>query len=167
MKKLNLILFIATLFLFQSCATIMNGSRQYVTFNSVQPDAIIYTYHFKKKSEITNIDKSKAIAICKTPATVKIKRNTDLIFVSKEGYKDSTIYCSVPKVKLKYVDSKTGLITKKSIKVSTYKPSINPWYIVNIGFGVGIGSTLFMCIDLATGSCYKLPKLMTVNLQKK
>lgn len=161
MKKV-LILGIVALVL-QSCATVFNGSKQDVTFNSEPSEATVYTYKYKNKYEIHKIDKSKVVAIGKTPMTVNIKRNTPLILVSKDGYQDTILYCKKPTYKLKYADPKTGLVTSHKYRSGKYYPKNNWWYFGNLIFGGVYG----MCIDLMTGAHIRLDSPMSVTLEPK
>lgn len=64
--------------LFSSCATIMSGSRQSVTFNSEPADANVYVIK-KNNSDFL---------IGKTPCTVELSKKTQKVAFRKEGYYD-------------------------------------------------------------------------------
>ena len=160
MKKILILGIVA--FMLQSCATIINGSKQEVTFNSDPPDATVYFYKYKNKYEIHELNKSKAVSMGKTPMTLKIKRNTPLIFISKQGYQDTILYCKKPAYYLKFADPKTGLVTSHLYRTGKYMPKQNWWYFGNIIFGGVYG----MCIDYLTGAHIRLDKEMKVKLER-
>ena len=165
MKKI-LILGIVALML-QSCATVMSGRKQTITFNSEPSDATVYTLHCKKKKDFYTLDRTKAIAIGKTPMTVDLKKNTSLIFVSKEGYKDTTLFTHSKKYRFKFVDPKTGIVEARKIQLGKYYAHTNAWYFVNLLFSPTLVGLYMMNIDILTGSCYRLDKNMNVTLEKK
>lgn len=76
MKKSIKVLLVATVIaLFSSCATIISGSKQMVTFSSEPSGAKIM------------ID---GVPIGKTPLTTKIKRGSRVIVISKDNYETFT-----------------------------------------------------------------------------
>lgn len=161
MKKLLLLAVVA--FALQGCATLFNGTYQVVTFNSDPPDATVYVGKYKNKYDIKNIRKDLAVSIGKTPMTTSVKRNTELIFFSKEGYKDTIVYCDKPKYRLKYADPKTGLVTVHKYRSGKYFPKVSAWYFANLIFGGVLG----MSVDLITGASINFDRAMSVQLEKK
>ena len=165
----NLLVLSVVALMLQSCATIMSGSKQSVSFNSDPPDATVYIGHYKNKQDIYNLNKEKAVAIGKTPMTAEIKRKTKLIFISKEGYNDTIIYFANKTYKAKYVDPKTNFVTVKKVQPAKYYSHVNPWYFGDLPFLLlgGLGYAIAVDIDLISGAFYKLDSPMTVKLEKK
>lgn len=161
-----LLLLIAALML-SGCATIMSGSQQTVTFNSDPPDATVYLGYYKKKHDVIKLNKDNAIALGKTPMTAQIKKNTSLIFYSKDGYKDTIVYFVQRKIRAKYADPQTGYIEVRKIYPAKYYAHTNGWYWADLIFCPTLLGLVAMDIDLLSGSAYRLDKFMSITLEKK
>ena len=82
MKKykyyINIKIILFSLFLLSSCASIINGGRQSVYFQTTPPDALVLVDGFE---------------IGRTPAKLKLKRGSiHKIEIKKEGYKTISLY---------------------------------------------------------------------------
>jgi hypothetical protein len=145
-----------------SCCTILTGTKKNITFNSEPSDATIYTSKRFKENPY-QLDKTKALAIGKTPATIKISRRTPMIFIAKDGYNDTLLYCSRTQYKRKQVDKETGVVTITRLKTGKYRPTFNPVFIANLALGGLVG----MWVDVLSGASINMKKEMTVTLDKK
>lgn len=160
MKKFKLFtMFFAALMLLNSCATIMSGSRQNVTFNSLPDAATIYL----------KTSKGQELSIGKTPLTVPIKRKTEFVIYKKEGFKDTLVYAQNNKIKIRIVDPMTGSTTKQKKIIAKYHVKFNAWYIGNIPLCVlfGITGLVGITVDLIDGASKRLDNQMYIELQKK
>ncbi|PTX45272.1 PEGA domain-containing protein [Christiangramia gaetbulicola] len=73
MKNSFKIIFLSGLFVFQSCATIVSGSRQTIKFNSVPASATVFI---------------NEVEIGKTPVEKNLKRNQEYeVLIKLDGYK--------------------------------------------------------------------------------
>ena len=74
MKNSFKILLLGGLFVFQSCATIVSGSRQTIKFNSVPASATVYI---------------NEVEVGKTPVEQNLKRNQEYeVLIKMDGYKN-------------------------------------------------------------------------------
>ena len=77
MMKLSLIgLVVVSVFLLSSCATIIKGTTEQVSFNS-EPDGANVVLLRKNKADKT---------VCKTPCTAEVHKKTKEVRFEKDGY---------------------------------------------------------------------------------
>jgi hypothetical protein len=138
MKNVFIVFLVLSSVLLTSCATIFNGTKQKISFTSVPSGAAV-------------VVRGEQVAI--TPATVRIKRNTQTIVFVKEGYQT---------------------------EVFNVNHNTSSWFYGNLNF-VWMGTLLIwdygylwgalmtetgMAIDNSTGASFRIPyKLISAELK--